>query len=84
MCLYILQPGDSTITALRLMSELKLTTVHIVSEEGEPVGTITMQDLCKYIIVEEAKSKLEQQHQQQQQAASAQKKRISLVVRSPS
>lgn len=62
----VLSAEDSVRTALRLMSEWKLASVHVVSQAGDAVGTLTLQDMCKYIIVEEAQAKLNHQHVQQQ------------------
>lgn len=43
------------------MAEWKISSVHVVSENGLPLGTVTMEDLCKSIIIEEAKAKFQQQ-----------------------
>jgi hypothetical protein len=40
------------------MSITKCNCCHIVSLTGEPVGLISLQDICKYLIVQEAKQKI--------------------------
>ncbi|RYG64250.1 hypothetical protein EON64_14365 [archaeon] len=43
------------------MSDFQVSSLHVVSEIGEPVGTLTLQDICKHLIVQEGKMKLQQQ-----------------------
>ena len=40
------------------MSLTKCNCAHIVSTTGEPVGVITLQDICKYLIIQESKHKI--------------------------
>ena len=39
------------------MSISKLSCVYVVSQTGEPVGVVTLQDICKYLVQSEARSK---------------------------
>ena len=43
------------------MSDFQVTSLHVVSEVGDPVGTLTLQDICKHLIIQEGKTKLQQQ-----------------------
>lgn len=39
------------------MSRSRLTCVYVVNTTGEPVGVVTLQDICKYLIQSESRSK---------------------------
>lgn len=56
------QPEDSLLTALRFMASRNVSSVHVVSQNADPIGTLTFRDVCKYLIVEEAKLKLKMHH----------------------
>jgi hypothetical protein len=43
------------------MSMTSCNCAHVVSFSGEPLGVITLQDICKYLIIQEAKQKMQYQ-----------------------
>ena len=50
---------DTLKEALLVMSQTKLTTVHIIdATNGQAMGYITLKDICQYLILVEAKEKI--------------------------
>jgi CBS domain containing-hemolysin-like protein len=43
--------------ALYVMHHSKLSCTYVVSATGEPLGLVTLQDICKYIIQQDARQK---------------------------
>lgn len=52
----------------------RVSCVHVVSTEGEPVGVVTIQDLCRALITAEMRLRgVEAERQTRQENASAMK-----------
>ncbi len=49
------------------MAETKCNCAHVVSLKGEPLGVITLSDICKYLVLQEAKLKIQQLSEDKQQ-----------------
>jgi hypothetical protein len=64
----LLTPKDSIQTALQIMLLTDSTRAYIANNKGEPVGVITFQDICKEMILQEARTKQSQFEKQQQEA----------------
>ena len=65
----LLTPTDSIQTALQVMLLTDSTRAYIANNKGEPVGVITFQDICKELVLQEARAKQTQFEKQQQEAA---------------
>lgn len=67
---------DNIRSVLHVMSTQQTSCVHVVSTEGEPVGVISIHDICRYLISHEQKTRAqfaEQQTRQENIAAALQK-----------
>ncbi len=63
----LLTPTDTIQTALQIMVLTDSTRAYIANNQGEPVGVITFQDICKEMVLQEAKLKQTQLEKRQQE-----------------
>lgn len=66
------------------MASEKVHTVHVVSQEGEAVGVITLQDICRILVTAESRQKgLEGERLARAENAAAMKLRSTNINQSP-
>lgn len=53
----LLQPHESLKSVLQVMLTHKMTAVYVVTITGEPLGVVTLQNICQYLVTQEAKQK---------------------------
>ncbi len=57
------QPADTIEAALHLMLLTDSTRAFVASATGEPLGVVTLQDVCRELVLQEAKAKQTQSDQ---------------------
>lgn len=60
------------------MAQQRVTTVHVVSQEGEAIGVVTLQDICRILVTAETRQKgLESERLARAENAAAMKMRAT-------